>query len=382
MNRHSVLLGLSLALLSAGCGELEVAGSGRPASSNATVGPVRAQALEPSALPPTLRPPSLPSMRQAAPRVDPVIAQSIDAAPAGEKGDAVFIGADAVTAGPGDTVYALSRRHRVSPRSIIEANDLKAPFQLQEGQRVRLPRARFHKVAKDETLYSISRRYKVDLYQLAKANGIGEPYGVYVGQQLRLPGAEKPTVAVATPPKRPALAPEVTSEAAAAVVTEPGRPLPPHKPERVAKAAPPASAPDAPRKVVPAPPARSGKGFSWPLKGNVISGYGPKAKGLHNDGINIKAASGTPIKAAENGVVAYAGNEIAGFGNLILVKHADGWVTAYAHADTLTVGRGDRVSRGQVIARVGRTGNVTEPQLHFEIRKGRRAVDPKRYLKG
>ncbi|MCW8861524.1 MAG: M23 family metallopeptidase, partial [Rhodospirillales bacterium] len=119
---------------------------------------------------------------------------------------------------------------------------------------------------------------------------------------------------------------------------------------------------------------------AWPVQGRVISGFGPKAKGLHNDGINIAAPRGTPVRAAEEGVVAYAGNELRGFGNLLLVRHADGWVTAYAHSEKLLVERGDKVSKGQVIARVGSSGTVSSPQLHFELRKGKQAVDPTRYL--
>ena len=111
--------------------------------------------------------------------------------------------------------------------------------------------------------------------------------------------------------------------------------------------------------------------------GRVIAGFGPREGGLHNDGINIAAERGTQVRAAENGVVVYAGNELRGFGNLLLIKHADGWTTAYAHADKLLVRRGDRVERGQPIATVGQTGNVDRPQLHFEIRRGPRAVDPR-----
>jgi murein DD-endopeptidase MepM/ murein hydrolase activator NlpD len=97
---------------------------------------------------------------------------------------------------------------------------------------------------------------------------------------------------------------------------------------------------------------------------------------LHNDGINIAAPKGTPVRAADNGVVVYVGNELRGFGNLVLIKHADNWVTAYAHNETTLVSRGDKVKRGQAIARVGNSGSVAEPQLHFEIRQGTRAVDP------
>jgi murein DD-endopeptidase MepM/ murein hydrolase activator NlpD len=127
-------------------------------------------------------------------------------------------------------------------------------------------------------------------------------------------------------------------------------------------------------------PSRTGRAFLWPVKGQVISDFGPKGGGLHNDGINIAATQGTPIRAAENGVVVYAGNELRGFGNLLLLRHADGWMTAYAHADELLVSRGHQVRRGQVIARVGASGNVSAPQIHFEIRRGSRAVNPRDYL--
>ena len=140
------------------------------------------------------------------------------------------------------------------------------------------------------------------------------------------------------------------------------RPLPPAEPRAPA--------------AIPTPPPRGGSTFLWPVRGRLVTAYGPKDGGLHNDGINIAAAKGTPVRAADNGVVAYVGNELRGFGNLILVKHAGGWVTAYAHNDTLLVRRGDKVARGQAIAQVGSTGNVGEPQLHFEIRQGTRAVDP------
>jgi murein DD-endopeptidase MepM/ murein hydrolase activator NlpD len=130
---------------------------------------------------------------------------------------------------------------------------------------------------------------------------------------------------------------------------------------------------------LPEPP-HTGRGFAWPVRGQVLAGYGPGANGTQNDGINIAARAGTPVLAANDGVVAYAGNELRGFGNLILLKHADGWTTAYAHCETITVKRGDRVKRGQTIGRVGATGAVVEPQLHFELRRGTRALDPQTYL--
>jgi len=128
------------------------------------------------------------------------------------------------------------------------------------------------------------------------------------------------------------------------------------------------------------PPPRIGQRFQWPVKGDIIVGFGPRDGGLQNDGINIRAGRGATVKAAESGVVAYAGNELRGFGNLLLIKHADGWVSAYAHNDALLVKTGDRVRRGQPISRVGSTGSVGQPQLHFELRRGTRAVDPIQYL--
>jgi murein DD-endopeptidase MepM/ murein hydrolase activator NlpD len=120
--------------------------------------------------------------------------------------------------------------------------------------------------------------------------------------------------------------------------------------------------------------------FLWPVKGKVVSRFGPQGGGQHNDGINIAAPRGTPVLAAENGVVVYAGNELPGFGNLLILRHADGWMTAYGHNDALKVRRGDTVRRGQPIATVGTSGGARTPQLHFEIRRGSDAVDPSRYL--
>jgi murein DD-endopeptidase MepM/ murein hydrolase activator NlpD len=128
------------------------------------------------------------------------------------------------------------------------------------------------------------------------------------------------------------------------------------------------------------PAARDDQTFLWPVTGKVVSEFGPLSDGLHNDGINIAAPVGTPVRAAENGVVVYAGNELRGFGNMLLIRHADGFVTAYAHNESLLVARGDTVERGQIIARVGSSGSVDSPQLHFEIRVGTDAVDPREYL--
>jgi murein DD-endopeptidase MepM/ murein hydrolase activator NlpD len=120
--------------------------------------------------------------------------------------------------------------------------------------------------------------------------------------------------------------------------------------------------------------------FLWPVRGHVLATYGSRSDGTHNDGINIAAPRGTAVQAIDAGVVAYTGNELRGYGNLVLVKHANGWISAYAHCDAILVKRGEKVGRSQVIARVGSTGNVSEPQLHFELRRGQHAVDPREFL--
>ena len=126
----------------------------------------------------------------------------------------------------------------------------------------------------------------------------------------------------------------------------------------------------------PSSPATGSLAFAWPVKGKVISGFGATTGGERNDGINIAAARGTPIRASASGTVSYAGDELKDYGNLLLIKHADGYVTAYAHADHLIVAKGDTVTKGQVIGYAGQTGDVSTPQLHFEIRHGTQPVNP------
>jgi murein DD-endopeptidase MepM/ murein hydrolase activator NlpD len=205
-----------------------------------------------------------------------------------------------------------------------------------------------------------------------------------------VPAAEEAPVATVTGPKAPPLPPDplelpepIPASVEAQVADAPMPPVPPATPE-VSEAEPPAAAVEEPEtevvasapEVLPATPPRSGQGFQWPLVGTIVSGFGSKDGGLHNDGLNIAAAAGSPVLAADDGVVAYAGNELRGYGNLVLVRHEDGWVTAYGHNDQMLVSRGDRVRAGQEIATVGATGAVASPQLHFEIRRGAQAIDP------
>ncbi|HEY5607371.1 MAG TPA: LysM peptidoglycan-binding domain-containing M23 family metallopeptidase [Alphaproteobacteria bacterium] len=304
-----------------------------------------------------------------------------------------------VTVVAGDTLYGIAKKTGVPLRALIEANNLSAPYTIYRGQKLALPgAAREHVVKRGETLYSISRDYGVDSTTLARTNKLPPPYGVTPGTRLVLADA-RPSQAAVAPPSQPSQAP-AQPQIIGSISAPPGSSGPPAlRPpvERVTATPPPEtpaaeSAPAAalspesqiapPAQLAPlaAIPPRSGRTFEWPVRGKLLARYGTQGKGLHNDGINIAARSGTRVRAAESGVVAYAGNELRGFGNLLLIKHADGWVTAYAHNEKLLVGRGDQIARGQGIAIVGATGNVSEPQLHFEVRRGQRALDPLKYL--
>lgn len=256
-----------------------------------------------------------------------------------------------ITVKRGETLYGLSRKHGIPLRSLIRSNSLKAPYTLSVGQKLRLPSALTHTVKRGETGYSISRQYEVNLAELMRQNKVKKPYILSVGQRLTLPGGASLTPASRAPVRQTA---------------------------SLSRNATP-TARQTPRSV-PEPAARSADGFRWPVEGRIASRFGPKEGGLHNDGINIIATRGAPVRSAESGVVVYASNALEGYGNLLLLKHADGWLTAYAHNERLLVNEGDSIQKGQIIARVGDTGGVTEPQLHFEIRRGRRALDPLNYL--
>ncbi len=275
----------------------------------------------------------------------------------------------------GDTLYGISRGLNVPLRALIDSNNLRPPYGLQVGQALQAPTQRIHRIVADDTIYGVSRLYNVDRSELVRLNRLAAPYSVTVGQLLLLPESRPSLQAAAAQPVNPVQSPSAPAGLGAgsrpASASEP-TPAPAQRVNLVGTAAkkPWTTGP------LPQPPARAGKKFAWPVNGPILTPYGPQAGKLHNDGVNISAPKGTPILAAENGVVAYVGDGLRGFGNLLLLKHADGWVSAYAHADSLTVSRGQVVRRGQPIGRVGRSGSVSRPQLHFELRKGIRPLDP------
>ena len=256
-------------------------------------------------------------------------------------------------------------------RDLIEANRLQPPFTLAAGMRLDIPGGDSHTVVRGDTLSALARHYHVDFHALAALNHKSSPYTIRVGERLRLPGGQT-EVAVDSPHEEPGPAPVAPSPVAEQPVAPPAQQDP----------APPAAHQEAasPPAAVPEPPP-GGHGYLWPVHGEVLAGFGPQAaRGQNNDGINIAAPKGTPVLASDSGVVAYVGNELRGFGNLILIKHRDGWMTAYGHTDQIMVRRGDSVQRGQQIGTVGATGSVTSPQLHFEIRHGSEPKNPADYL--
>lgn len=270
-------------------------------------------------------------------------------------GSASQQGGTRVTVRAGETLYSISRRENVPLRALIDANRLRPPYALRVGQDLSIPAVRVYVVVPGDTVSLIARRYDVGVSEMIRQNDLKAPdFGLFAGQRLVLPWQGAGGQEVRNPAGPPQQA-----------VVRPSEPPSAH----IELADPDAE-----------PPRRAGSKFLWPVRGKVVSGFGSKGGGLFNDGINIAAETGDIVRAAENGIVAYAGNELRGYGNLLLVRHAGGWVSAYAHNGELLVRRGQVVKRGQPIAKVGRSGAVAQPQLHFELRRGRKAVDPKPHL--
>ncbi len=286
--------------------------------------------------------------------------------------------ARAIEVQSGDTLYDISRRYSVNMRALIETNGMEPPYALDKGDVVYLPPPNVHVVEKGETLYSVSRRYNVDTRSLALLNNMQRPWTVYVGDELQLPplAREQAREVVKAAP----VAPPVVKAPVAKPIDDKAISLVGDKTTAPVKAAPkPVVEPPAPPKSTPATPAGA-RDFIWPISGNVLKGFGAGADGIRNDGVNIAAAPGSDVRAAAGGEVVYAGSELAGFGNLVLIRHPGGWVTAYAHSDVLKVKEGDLVKQGQTIATAGQSGNASSPQVHFELRKGKEPVDPALHL--
>ena len=307
-------------------------------------------------------------------------------------------GGTTIIVGTSDTLDTLSRRYNVSPAAILQANGYKGPRALSPGQQLIMPRPTataaapaskavaatsaapsVHVVNRGDTLLSIARRNHVSVAELAKANSLDASAKLKLGMKLTVPGAKTAAVAPAAQPAASAQPATVAMPPATKLAAATGDP---QQKVRLASATTTPAEVSAETPVKPSEATGALPTFRWPVRGKVITSYGAKTNGKANDGINLAVPEGTPVKAAEDGVVAYSGNELKGYGNLVLVRHSNGYVTAYAHASELLVKRGDTIKRGQIIAKSGQSGEVGSPQLHFEIRKGSSPVDPLQFLNG
>ncbi|WP_069093985.1 LysM peptidoglycan-binding domain-containing M23 family metallopeptidase [Methyloligella halotolerans] len=309
-------------------------------------------------------------------------------------------GSKTITVQNGDSLYLYSLRYGVSVEAIQKANGLSG-IALTAGQKIVIP-AKGATVEDDsyiiqagDSLSSIARKHGVTEQALASANNISNARSLQIGQELKIPsGGSTPQPTVQARSQQPQTAPaapqppaqQAESDSNVRVVRTQKVESPDFakqsqpEPQQEASTAPASGSQVASTKSLPSPDPMSGQRFRWPVNGRVISKFGSRADGGHNDGIDISVPQGTSVKAAENGVVAYAGNELKGYGNLVLIRHSNNWVSAYAHNENVTVKRGDKVTRGQTIAQAGATGSVSQPQLHFELRKGSRPVDPLKYM--
>jgi murein DD-endopeptidase MepM/ murein hydrolase activator NlpD len=325
------------------------------------------------------------------------------------------VGGTKIIVGTSDTLDLLAKRYRVTPQAILAANGYKGPRTLSPGQQLIIPHqataaapaplmapvaavpaakpvaavaapSSTHFVNHGDTLASIARKNHISAAELARANGLDPSAKLKLGTRLAVPGAKTAAIAVPVAAAPVTAAPVAGTLQPVAAATAPATKMAavaaPVQSARLAQAT---ANVEEKATEAPAKAAETTSGlptFRWPVRGKVVTSYGAKTNGKSNDGINVAVPEGTPVKAAEDGVVAYSGNELKGYGNLVLVRHSNGYVTAYAHASELMVKRGDTIKRGQVIAKSGQSGEVASPQLHFEIRKGSSPVDPLQFLNG
>ena len=246
----------------------------------------------------------------------------------------------------GDNLYSISRKFNIPIQKIIKSNKIKSPFKIFPNQKIFLPRNKVYSVIKGDTLYSISRKFKTDLYSLSVLNKLDNINQIKVNQKILIPD-------VVLNVKKNKKKQKITKKKD-------------YKEKNNQKKI------NTSNKKV--------SNFIWPVKGKILNSFGSETPGFFNDGINISSNFGTFVKASLDGEIVYSGNEIPGYGNLILIKHSQNWITAYAHLEKILKYKGNFVKKGEKIGLVGNTGNVREVQLHFEIRKGKEAVNPLKYL--
>jgi len=280
--------------------------------------------------------------------------------------DAREIASSTYTVAPGETLGGVAEQTGASADAIARANDLSPPFPLRAGQQLTIPGGRYHLIRPGESGIAVARAYGIAWSRIVDANQLSEPYLLRAGQRVLIPDAPAHESIVAERARAFTLHVEdilTGGEPALAVNQAPARPV--ATPTRVL---PPSAA------VAPPPVLRGG--FIWPADGKLVQRFGRGASGERFDGVELALPANSPVHAAADGVVAYAGQGIAALGGLVIIRHGAGWTTVYGHANKLLVQRGQSVRRGQTVALSGDTGSVDRPELHFELRKGRTPVDP------
>src|SRR5215207_6857099 len=284
-------------------------------------------------------------------------------------------GGTAVSVKPGESLNTLASRYNVPPAAILSANNLKNAAQVAPGKRIVIPVYSVGAAAPARPAAAKAAEPKPQLVQGPK----GQAKPAEPQKQAAKP-AEPQKQAAKPEPQKQAAKPEPqkqVAQKAAPQAIQPGQKETAKAETQVPKGEIAQTGSIAPQAAAPAP--APAIGFRWPAKGRVIAGFGGTSA---NEGINIALPEGTPVKAAEDGTVAYAGSDVKGYGKLVLIRHDNGYVSAYAHNGEIAVKHGEKVKRGQAIAKSGQSGNVTSPQLHFEIRKGAQPVDPMPHLQG
>jgi murein DD-endopeptidase MepM/ murein hydrolase activator NlpD len=332
-------------------------------------------------------------------RKRPVVRRTVPKAVVGSMNTASK-GNQSIQVVPGDTLYSIGRRYKVSVVKLMEINNL-SDSNLTAGQQlivpgnggsvaalstptavkqvVRATTSGTYTVRRGESFRKIAGKFGVKASELADLNGITDPGSIRPGEVLILPANAHVSQKMAS------LGGQVARKNAGNAQAFQVRSV---KTRSIKLGTAKSNATSVSKKQVSVARKRVSKktashsAFRWPVRGRIIEKFGPRRDGTHNDGINLAVPNGTQVKAAEAGVVAYAGSELEGYGNLVLIRHANDWVSAYAHNDRLLVKRGDKIKRGQVVARAGTSGSVEQPQVHFELRKGSKPVDPEKYMAG
>jgi murein DD-endopeptidase MepM/ murein hydrolase activator NlpD len=322
------------------------------------------------------------------------------------------IAKDAVIVQQGETLYSIAKKNGVPLRDLIDTNNLEPPYALKAGSAIKIPFPNYHESREGETLYSISRMYDMKVNDVIALNNLKFPYPIYPGDKIKIvkdknkKSEKNPQLALESKAKKENNIKPSEEKAKEIVEKKNSKEIEKYgfKPSEV-RALELAKRNDSSRtaqniinpskneivetKLSINKPidkdsikkiANKTNRFSWPVRGEVISKFGPKSAGLYNDGINIKAKDGQAVSSSEDGIVAYVGSELKGYGNLVIVKHSGGWISAYAHLKNSAVAIGQKISKGQKIGNVGNSGKVKFPQLYFGLRKGRDAVNPENYL--